>query len=97
MFGGIGAISGGGATSRLLVDYPEPQRSDILDTMFSPVAGAGRTPPFPPLATDYLLDNTDGVLLRHPPAAAAAAAVERSEEHPIGVLSGRQPATFYLC
>ena len=37
---GIGAISGGGATSRLLVDYPEPQRSQILDYMFTPFAGA---------------------------------------------------------
>jgi galactosylceramidase len=36
---GIGAISGGGATSRLLIDYPEPQRGDILDLMFKPYAG----------------------------------------------------------
>mmetsp|Transcript_38385 Transcript_38385/g.114986 ORF Transcript_38385/g.114986 Transcript_38385/m.114986 type:complete len:148 (+) Transcript_38385:110-553(+) len=35
-FHGIGAISGGGATSRLLVDYPEPQRSEILDALFKP-------------------------------------------------------------
>ena len=33
---GIGAISGGGATSRLLVDYDEPERSHILDMMFKP-------------------------------------------------------------
>lgn len=39
-FYGIGGISGGGATSRLLIDYPEPQRSDILDFMFKPLAGA---------------------------------------------------------
>ena len=38
--GGIGAISGGGATSRLLIDYPEPQRSQLLDMMFKPFAGA---------------------------------------------------------
>ena len=38
--GGIGAISGGGATSRLLIDYPEPQRSQLLDMMFKPLAGA---------------------------------------------------------
>ena len=37
---GIGAISGGGATSRLLVDYPEPQRSQLLDMMFTPFKGA---------------------------------------------------------
>ena len=40
VLGGIGAISGGGATSRLLVDYPEPQRSELLDMMFKPLAGA---------------------------------------------------------
>mmetsp|Transcript_100821 Transcript_100821/g.291519 ORF Transcript_100821/g.291519 Transcript_100821/m.291519 type:complete len:867 (-) Transcript_100821:147-2747(-) len=39
-FDGIGGLSGGGATSRLLVDYPEPQRSDILDYMFKPNYGA---------------------------------------------------------
>lgn len=31
VFEGIGAISGGGATSRLLLDYVEPQRSEILE------------------------------------------------------------------
>ena len=35
-----GAISGGGATSRLLIDYLEPQRTQILDMMFKPLAGA---------------------------------------------------------
>ncbi|XP_063146260.1 galactocerebrosidase isoform X1 [Candoia aspera] len=39
-FDGIGAISGGGATSRLLVDYPEPYRSQILDYLFKPNFGA---------------------------------------------------------
>ena len=39
-FEGVGAISGGGGTSRLLVDYPEPQRSQVLDYMFSPDHGA---------------------------------------------------------
>ncbi|EMP39413.1 Galactocerebrosidase [Chelonia mydas] len=33
-FDGIGAVSGGGATSRLLVNYPEPYRSQILDYLF---------------------------------------------------------------
>ena len=28
-FDGIGAVSGGGATSVLLKDYPEPQRSQV--------------------------------------------------------------------
>ena len=30
-FDGVGAVSGGGATSVLLKDYVEPQRSQILD------------------------------------------------------------------
>lgn len=36
----MGAISGGGATSRLLVDYPDPQRAQLLDMMFTPFGGA---------------------------------------------------------
>uniref|UniRef100_A0A8C0IQ10 Glycosyl hydrolase family 59 catalytic domain-containing protein n=1 Tax=Chelonoidis abingdonii TaxID=106734 RepID=A0A8C0IQ10_CHEAB len=39
-FDGIGAVSGGGATSRLLVNYPEPYRSQILDYLFMPNFGA---------------------------------------------------------
>ena len=35
-FDGIGAVSGGGATSVLLKDYPEPQRSQVLDLLFKP-------------------------------------------------------------
>ncbi len=38
-FEGIGALSAG-ASSRLLVDYPEPQRSQILDYLFKPNYGA---------------------------------------------------------
>src|SRR5579859_3649056 len=38
-FEGIGAVSAG-ASSRLLVDYPEPQRSQILDYLFKPGYGA---------------------------------------------------------
>eukprot|EP00055_Hartaetosiga_balthica_P002301 m.3499 g.3499 ORF g.3499 m.3499 type:complete len:823 (+) comp2079_c0_seq1:3832-6300(+) len=38
--GAIGGLSGGGATSRLLVDYQEPQRSEILDYLFVPNFGA---------------------------------------------------------
>ena len=34
-FEGIGAVSAG-ASSRLLMDYPEPQRSEILDYLFKP-------------------------------------------------------------
>jgi O-glycosyl hydrolase len=40
VFAGIGAISGGGGNSRLLIDYPEPQRSQVLDYLFKPGAGA---------------------------------------------------------
>jgi len=39
-FDGVGAISGGGGNSRLLIDYPEPQRGQILDYMFKPSYGA---------------------------------------------------------
>ncbi|WP_051366398.1 ricin-type beta-trefoil lectin domain protein [Hamadaea tsunoensis] len=37
---GVGAISGGGGNSRLLYDYAEPQRSQILDYLFKPGYGA---------------------------------------------------------
>lgn len=40
VFEGIGAVSGGGATSVLLKDYPEPQRSQVLDLLFKPKFGA---------------------------------------------------------
>ena len=39
-FEGIGAVSAG-ASSRLLIDYPEPARSNILDWLFLPKYGAG--------------------------------------------------------
>src|ERR1041384_7713053 len=39
-FDGIGAVSGGGGNSRLLIDYPEPQRTQILDYLFRPNFGA---------------------------------------------------------
>ena len=39
-FDGIGAVNGGGATSVLLKDYPEPQRSQILDLVYKPQFGA---------------------------------------------------------
>jgi len=38
-FDGIGAVSAG-ASSRLLIDYPEPYRSQILDYLFKPDYGA---------------------------------------------------------
>ncbi|MFG3056263.1 ricin-type beta-trefoil lectin domain protein [Kitasatospora sp. NPDC048239] len=40
VFDGIGAISGGGGNSRLLADYPEPQRGQVLDYLFKPGYGA---------------------------------------------------------
>ena len=39
VFDGVGAVSAGGS-SRLLIDYPEPQRSQILDFLFKPNYGA---------------------------------------------------------
>jgi uncharacterized repeat protein (TIGR01451 family) len=38
-FDGVGALSAG-ASSRLLIDYPEPQRSQVLDYLFRPGYGA---------------------------------------------------------
>lgn len=38
-FDGIGAVSAG-ASSRLLYDYPEPERSQVLDYLFKPAYGA---------------------------------------------------------
>lgn len=40
VFEGIGVVDGGGATSVLLKDYPEPQRSQILDLLYTPRTGA---------------------------------------------------------
>ena len=37
---GVGGLSGGGATSRLLPDYPANIRSDIFDYLFTPGFGA---------------------------------------------------------
>ncbi|XP_065830244.1 galactocerebrosidase-like [Oscarella lobularis] len=39
-FDGIGAISGGGATSRLLVDYSPNETSEMMDYLFKPHFGA---------------------------------------------------------
>lgn len=38
-FDGIGVVNGGGATSVLLKDYPEPQRSEIMDLVYKPMFG----------------------------------------------------------
>ena len=39
-FEGVGAVSAG-ASSRNLVDYPEKERSEVLDFLFKPKFGAG--------------------------------------------------------
>lgn len=39
-FDGVGVVNGGGATSVLLKDYPEPQRGQILDLLYKPKFGA---------------------------------------------------------
>lgn len=39
-FDGEGVLSGGGGNSKLLYDYPEPYRSEILDYLFKPNFGA---------------------------------------------------------
>jgi galactosylceramidase len=39
-FEGVGAVSGGGATSPMVKDYAEPYRSQILDYLFKPKFGA---------------------------------------------------------
>lgn len=39
-FDGVGGLSGGGGTSRLLWDYPPQQRNKILDYLFKPDYGA---------------------------------------------------------
>ena len=40
VFDAVGAISGGGGNSRLLIDYPPEQRDRILDYLFKPGYGA---------------------------------------------------------
>ena len=39
-FTGIGALSGGGGVTRLLLDYPSDIQQDILDLLFTPNSGA---------------------------------------------------------
>lgn len=36
LFAGVGSISGGGGTSRLLIDYPPAQQNEILNYLFGP-------------------------------------------------------------
>ena len=62
-FYGIGAISGGGATSRTLFDYPEPHRSQILDLLFTPGVGAALQAQKVEIAADA--DTTCGSEVTH--------------------------------
>ena len=39
-FDGVGVVSGGGGGTRLLFDYEEPHRGNILDLLFKPSFGA---------------------------------------------------------
>jgi hypothetical protein len=40
IYGGVGAILGGGGNARYLVEYPAPQRRAVLDYLFKPGYGA---------------------------------------------------------
>ena len=57
VFEGIGALSAG-ASSRLLIDYPEPQRGEILDFLFKPNVGAALQHLKVEIGGD--VDSTDG-------------------------------------
>ena len=40
VYDGVGAVLGGGGNARYLMDYPEPERGQILDYLFKPGYGA---------------------------------------------------------
>jgi galactosylceramidase len=63
VFEGVGAVSGGGATSVLLKDYPEPQRGQILDFLFKPRFGAAMSALFVEVPGDG--NSTQGSELSH--------------------------------
>jgi len=63
VFDGVGAVSGGGATSVLLKDYPEPQRGQILDFLFKPRFGAAMSALFVEVPGDG--NSTQGSELSH--------------------------------
>jgi galactosylceramidase len=60
---GVGAVSGGGATSVLLRDYVEPQRTQILDYLFKPNFGAGMQELYVEIGGDG--NSTEGSELSH--------------------------------
>ena len=63
IFDGVGAISGGGGNSRLLIDYPEPERSQVLDYLFKPNYGANIQIFKVEIGAD--MDSTDGAESSH--------------------------------
>jgi O-glycosyl hydrolase len=63
IFDGVGAISGGGGNARLLIDYPEPQRSQVLDYLFKPNYGASIQIFKVEIGAD--MDSTDGAESSH--------------------------------
>jgi O-glycosyl hydrolase len=63
VFDGVGAISGGGGNSRLLIDYKEPYRSQILDYLFKPHYGASVQILKVEIGAD--MDSTDGAEASH--------------------------------
>lgn len=62
VFDGIGAVSAG-ASSRFLVDYPEPARSQILDYLFKPYYGASLQELKVEIGSD--VNSTDGAEPSH--------------------------------
>ena len=62
-FDGIGVVDGGGATSVLLKDYPEPQRSQILDLVYKPMFGASVSSLLVEIPGDG--NSTQGSMLSH--------------------------------
>lgn len=62
VFEGVGAVSAG-ASSRLLIEYPEKQRREVLDYLFKPNFGAG----FQHLKVEIggEVNSTDGTELTH--------------------------------
>jgi galactosylceramidase len=62
-FDGMGAVSGGGATSVLLRDYVEPQRSQLLDYLFKPYFGAAMSELYVEIGGDG--NGTQGSELSH--------------------------------
>lgn len=79
-FDGVGAISGGGGNTRLLIDYPEPQRSQILDYLFKP--GYGASLQSLKIETGGDTNTTDGA--------------EASHEHTQGVVDCNQGYEWWL-